>query len=642
MYDGKTIQEIVEATAAETGEAFFDELVRRLARAMNMKCAWVTEWLETEQRLRALSFWIGDRYFGDFEYAIAGTPCAPVIEKREFFMVPDRIIDLYPLDPDLEAVGAVSYMGIPLFDTDQRILGHLAVLHNEPLIADPTHEGIFRIFASRAAGELRRLRRDRDLREREEKLSRLVNSAMDGIVELDVNLHITQINAAAEKLFCRTAPEQIGRPFADYVTSAAHGTLIYLTQELDRETSGKQSLWIRDGLEARREDGSTFHAEATLSRCVMEGTPYYTLILRDIEARLAAEAQIRSLRDEAAYLRDELEAVQGFDEILGRSSALRAVLVDVEKVADSEATVLITGETGTGKELIARAIHRRSNRAEGPLIKVNCAAIPASLQESEFFGHEQGAFTGATQRRPGRFKLADGGTIFLDEVGELPLDLQAKLLRVLQEGEYEPVGSSETETVNVRVIAATHCDLDAMVKAGTFRSDLLYRLNVFPLHLPALRDREDDVIILAGALLKSIARRNGRTPAQLTEIDKAHLRRYSWPGNVRELQNVLERAVITAHKDNRLSLDRALPAFEASHAMPCATLSTPATEILTMGEMRSLERTNLIRALREAKGKISGVGGAAERLGVNPNTLSSRMKSLGIQRDEIMKIHTSS
>ena len=208
--------------------------------------------------------------------------------------------------------------------------------------------------------------------------------------------------------------------------------------------------------------------------------------MRNVNERREAEARIRSLADEAAYLRDEIEALSGFDEIIGESKALRRMLVDVDHVAGGETTVLITGETGTGKELIARAIHRKSARSAKSLIKVNCAAIPATLQESEFFGHEQGAFTGAIRRRDGRFKLADGGTIFLDEVGELPLGLQAKLLRVLQEGEYEPVGSGRTEKVDVRVIAATNRDIESMVREGTFRSDLLYRLNVFPLEIPPL------------------------------------------------------------------------------------------------------------------------------------------------------------
>ncbi|MHC5114757.1 MAG: sigma 54-interacting transcriptional regulator [Planctomycetota bacterium] len=499
--DLDTLREIVEGTAAETGEAFFRTLVERLAAALRTKCAWVTEWHEAERRLSALAMWVDDRYVDDFNYDVANTPCEPVMDNRELVHVPDRVIDLYPEDPDLPPLGAVSYMGLPLLDTDGALLGHLAVLHDEPLPEDPGKVAVFNIFASRAAAELRRVRRDRSLREREQELT---------------------------------------------------------------------------------------------------------------------------------CLRDEIRALEGFDEIIGDSAALRRVLVDVDDVAGSDTTVLITGETGTGKELIARAIHQRSPRASKSLIKVNCAAIAATLQESEFFGHEPGAFTGATRRRDGRFKLADGGTIFLDEVGELPLDLQAKLLRVLQEGEFEPVGGTRTERVNVRVVAATNRDLDAMVKAGTFRKDLLYRLNVFPVEAPPLRERGDDVVTLAAAFARGFARRHGRPEPTLSPDDEAKLRRYDWPGNVRELQNVIERAMITA-REGTLNLSRALPDAGPSSA-PEESAPAPGDErILTETEMRDLERANIRRALAAADGKVSGQGGAAELLGLKPNTLSSRMKSLGIE-----------
>ena len=275
-------------------------------------------------------------------------------------------------------------------------------------------------------------------------------------------------------------------------------------------------------------------------------------------------------------------------------------------------------------------VHAQNNS----LIKVNCAAIAANLQESEFFGHERGAFTGATQRRVGRFKLADGGTILLDEVGEMPLDLQAKLLRVLQEGEYEPVGSSTTETVNVRVIAATNQDLESMVKERTFRRDLLYRLNVFPLHIPPLRERSDDIILLAEAFLSRYGKGRRRSSLRLTEDCKVKLKGYDWPGNIRELENVIERAVITSKDGRTLNLDRALPEHTPTVR---ETRESPSDQqsperILTVTEMRDLERRNILRALEVAKGKISGQDGAAERLGLNPNTLTSRMQALKISR----------
>ena len=351
------------------------------------------EWQAEQRRLRALSFWAGDEYIEDFEYAVADTPCEPVIDSRRLFVVADRVIDLYPRDKILEPLGAVSYMGVPLFDTDGQILGHLAVLDDAPMEADESLAAVFNIFAGRAAAELRRLRRDRALRDREQKLSRLFDGAMDAILEFDCDFRVTNRNAAAARLFGDAAENE--HAVDEIFTAESRGKIAYLAGELGRHADGKQSLWIAEGLEGVCPDGSGFPAEATLSRYEMNGRAYYSLILRSINERVEAEERIRSLSGEAAYLRAEVEALHGFEEIVGVSPALRAVLADVERLAGTDTTVLITGETGTGKELIARAIHRRSNRAERPLIAVNCAAISANLQESEFFGHEKGAFTGA-------------------------------------------------------------------------------------------------------------------------------------------------------------------------------------------------------------------------------------------------------
>jgi transcriptional regulator with GAF, ATPase, and Fis domain len=321
----------------------------------------------------------------------------------------------------------------------------------------------------------------------------------------------------------------------------------------------------------------------------------------------------------------------GADEIIGGSAALRRVLADVHQVAVTDATVLILGETGTGKELIARAIHLASRRRDKPLIKVNCAAIPATLIESEFFGHEQGAFTGATKKRDGRFALAHGGTIFLDEVSELPLELQSKLLRVLQEGEFEPVGSAHTRKVDARVIAATNRDLAQAVHDGKFREDLYYRLNVFPISLPALRERREDIGMLAAAFAQKFAKRLGRSLEPLSRDCLRRLEAYNWPGNVRELQNIIERAVITS-SDGKLNLDRALPeTVNLPYIMP-ADDSAAAKRVRTAKELEELERQNLIAALESADWKVAGGNGAAQLLGIKPTTLSSRMKALGIER----------
>jgi transcriptional regulator with GAF, ATPase, and Fis domain len=301
----------------------------------------------------------------------------------------------------------------------------------------------------------------------------------------------------------------------------------------------------------------------------------------------------------------------------------------VRLVAVTDATVLVTGESGTGKELIARAIHESSGRWERAMVKVNCAAMPASLMESELFGHERGAFTGATARREGRFALADGGTIFLDEIGELPLELQAKLLRVLQEGEFEPVGSSRTRKVDVRVIAATNRDLEEEVRAGRFREDLYYRLNVFPVRVPALRERLDDIPLLVEAFLQRLAKRLGRSFDPPCGESLRCLRAHGWPGNVRELQNVVERAAISA-VGSRLDFARALPAAPAGQ--PAGTAESARRRVLTMRELQQIERNNLLLALELTGWRVSGDAGAAQLLGINPSTLASRIKALGLQR----------
>jgi PAS domain S-box-containing protein len=465
----EALRALVEGTASHTGERFFAELVRNLARVLDTHGAWVTEYLEETNRLRALSFWRDDQWVKDYEYEVVGTPCEPVLEQGCLVHFADRLIKLFPDDPDLEPFGAVSYMGAPFLDYDGRLLGHLAVMDTKPMPDSPRTRALFQVFANRAAAELRRMRLDAELREREQELGRLVDSAMDAIVELDPDLRVTLVNNAGEKLFGCAAEQMIGEEFSRFLSDAGLTKLCELIDELERLPEGRRYLWIPGGFGARPVAGEEFPAEATLSRFEVRGGLRYTLILRNVNERLEAERTIRSLTVEAQILREELRELHDVDDVIGESRPVMELLREVRQVAGTDSTVLILGETGTGKELIARAIHAASTRKRRPLIKVNCGAIPATLIESEFFGHERGAFTGATTRREGRFALADRGTIFLDEVGELPLDLQTKLLRVLQEGEFEPVGSSKSRKVDVRVIAATNRELERAVREGKFR-----------------------------------------------------------------------------------------------------------------------------------------------------------------------------
>ena len=336
----------------------------------------------------------------------------------------------------------------------------------------------------------------------------------------------------------------------------------------------------------------------------------------------------QQLEAENAYLREQTDTALAFGRIVGQSAALRKLLPQVDTVAATDATVLLLGESGTGKELFAKEIHARSRRAERPLIAVNCGAIPKDMFESEFFGHVRGAYTGASRDRPGRFQLAHNGTIFLDEVGDIPIELQPKLLRVLQEGQYERVGDDTTRHVDVRVIAATNRNLVADITAGGFREDLYYRLSVFPLHIPPLRERREDIPHLAAHLVTLAAKKLGRPEPRISEQQCELLLGHNWPGNVRELQNLIERAVILS-AGNALYLD---PSWLAADGDPHLQLPAPArVEILPEGERRRQERENILRALKRTGGRIYGPNGAAKLLGIKPSTLQSRLRALGLQ-----------
>jgi len=388
--------------------------------------------------------------------------------------------------------------------------------------------------------------------------------------------------------------------------------------------------------------GQTLGVLAVFSRAEISDTEFRWLRLFADQAAVTItntrafeeiERLKRELELENEYLREEISISHPFDGMIGDSPGLRKVLEQVELVAATDANVLILGESGVGKELVARAIHDRSRRRHRPLVKVNCASIPKELFESEFFGHVKGAFTGAVKDRVGRFQLANTGSIFLDEVGEIPLDLQSKLLRVLQEREFEPVGDDKVHKVDVRIIAATNRDLDAESRAGRFRQDLFYRLGVFPIQVAPLRDRIEDIGPLAAHFVQVLGRRLGLPPRKITRRDVESLERYDWPGNIRELQNVIERALIRAQGGPlRFELgETRTPQRMDQLRKPGADV--PA-EILTVGQMQALERANIERALAACEGRIYGAKGAAALLGLKPSTLWSRMRSLSIAKNK--------
>ncbi len=622
------IRAILEGTSTQTGSDFFFALVKHLCGVLNTSGAWVTEYFEDLRLLRAHAFCYRNHWIKDFEYKIENTPCEHVIDQKKFVHIKENVQGLFPRAPDF-GINIVSYMGAPLLDVNGETLGLLAVIDDKPMPSKQSSEAIFHIFAGRAAAELQRLKAEKEIHEKENKLSRLINSAMDGIIELNQHLRISMINPAAVKLI-RCAPEEaLGKNFMELLSHNGREIFYNAIKELENLEEGEKYIWITDNLNISCKNGINFPAEATLSQNKNKNEIFYTVILRNINDKLEAEKKIHSLKAETEYLKEELKLLNEFDEIIGQSRPIMNLLKDISLVASTDSTVLISGETGTGKELAARAIHKAGSRKNKPLIKVNCAAIPSSLIESEFFGHVSGAFTGATKRRMGRFELADGGTIFLDEIGDLHLDMQAKLLRVLQDGEFEPVGSSDTKKVNVRVIAASNRNLSEEIKEGKFREDLYYRLNVYPIEVPPLRDRGSDIIRLANEFIINFSKKFGIAPPQLSAAAKHRLISYSWPGNVRELQNIIERAVITA-KDNEVISESILPNGVISAADENTLQDSQ--KILSQKELQGLERENIIRALNSTNWKISGRDGAASLLGIPPTTLSSKIKALQIKR----------
>ena len=517
----QALTDLVAGTGV-TGKEFFPAYVRHVAAALDVHSASVAEVAdEQKSRLRTLAVWLGKGWEENYEYELAHTPCDEVIREGKLFYCRDRVQEIFSEDKALADLNAVSYMGVPLFDSSRQVIGNLCIIDNKPLADEARARSIMEIFAARAAAEIERKRAEDFLRESEEELKRAL-------------------------------------------------------MEVER---------LKERLEA-----------------------------------------------ENVYLRREVSEAYRDREIIGSSEAIDKVLRQVSQVAETDITVLVLGETGTGKELVARAVHGQSVRRERPLVKVNCSALPGELIESELFGHEKGAFTGATGRQVGRFELADGGTIFLDEVGDLPLKLQAKLLRVLQEGEFERLGSGKTIKVDVRVIAATNRDLLQSVQRGRFRVDLYYRLNVYPIGLPPLRERGEDIGLLAEVFLREASRRLGRLFDPISAEVLEALRRYEWPGNIRELQNVIERAaVISTGRVLQLPEEWAVPLGAPAFGTE-ADVNRVIESATREATLEELERSHILQVLQQTRWRVEGPKGAAMILGLNPSTLRSRMHKLGIRR----------
>ncbi len=620
------LKKIVEGTSDYTGEKFFRLLVRNLAESLNAHGVWVTEYLKESNRLRALAFWLDDHYVDEYEYDIPGTPCEPVLESHNICHVPQDVINLYPNDPDLPELNAVSYMGLALRDENEFVLGHLALLDNKPMTELPEAFAIFKIFAARAAAELRRMRFEKRLIENEAKLYRLINGTNDSLIELNEELVITQANKAAKLNFGANDKDLSGRLLKEIFDASSFQKVMQSFASMNTLTDSFASIILKSNINCIAVDGKVFPAEVAISWYRFNKKVFFALFIRNLSESVRVKEEIKQLNAEAFFLREQVNKYH-FDNIIGESPKILKALHSVGQVAPTESTVLLCGETGTGKELFAMAIHKASNRSHKPMIALNCAALPSELVESELFGHVKGAFTGAASSREGRFVLADGGTLFLDEIGELPLSLQAKLLRVLQEGEFEPVGSSRTKKVNVRLVTATNRNLEEEIELGKFRIDLYYRLNVFPIDIPPLKERGNDIILLAEAFLEKYAKRSAIPAITLNKVNKQQLLSYHWPGNVRELQNIMERCVITS-KGGKISLSEVLP----SSNRILVNESSLEERVFTEKEMAEFEKQNIIRALNLTNWKISGDDGAAALLQVPATTLSSRIGKLKIKR----------
>jgi PAS domain S-box-containing protein len=632
------LRAIVEGTAHSTGEEFFRTLVRHLAQAVDAQYAFVAEFTSPETKTRAstIALWAKDRIAENLEWTLAGTPCEDVV-RGELCHHPSRVRQTFPDDKLLDDWGVESYLGVPLLNPDGDVLGHLAVFDEHSMPEEPRKLLIFRIFAARAAAELARLRLERKLRESEERFRDLYEEAPIAYVKEDLESRFISANRAALRILGIKPEEAPG---------IVEMSLVPKTPDAQRRakealaSSGRGDETRGVVLELRRKDNGKPVWVERWSKPEPDGKYTRTMFV-DITARVLAEQERTRLAAQNVYLQEEIKSAHNFDEIIGNSSALQETLDKVTRVANTDTSVLITGETGTGKELIARAIHSASHRREKPLIKLNCAAIPSSLVESELFGHEKGAFSGAMSRRVGRFELAHGGTIFLDEIGEVPMDVQVKLLRVLQEREFERVGGSEPIKVDVRVIAATNRNLLNAIREGAFREDLYYRLNVFPIALPPLRERQGDVSLLVQFLVARFAARVGVRIESIGKATMERLERYSWPGNIRELENVLERAIILANGpvlEIEPEVFAAAAAERAAVADPQQAL-LPKTDVTAAedgGESSAIEtlesnqRSHILSALEKTGGVIDGPHGAAKLLALHPNTLRSRMKKLGI------------
>ena len=620
------LRSIMESTSAATGMDFLQKIATSLTTTLKMQFATIAECKEGDTtEVRTLCLAMGQTILDNIDYDTKGRPCEIILQGRDIF-VPENTQKIYP-----NAVGVEASMGVPIHSSvTGKIIGHIIVANREPVGIDKNQITILKIFASRIGAEMERIKAEERLKLANQQLEKLLDESEQRFRDLFEEAPIAYVHEGLDSKFIKAnrAALRILGVKPEEVPSTYGKTLAPDTPDAQRrmkeafESVGRGTDTSGVILEMRRKDNNKPIWIQWWSNPDIGGQFTRTMFI-DITDKVLMEQEQARLQAQNQYLQEEIKLTYNFEDIISKSKNFHKVLQQLEKVASTDATVLILGESGTGKELLARAVHNISNRSKRPLIKINCATLPANLIESELFGHERGAFTGAMERKIGRFELADGGTIFLDEIGELPVELQAKLLRVLQEGEFERLGNPKTIKVNVRLIAATNRNLQQAIEKKEFREDLFYRLNVFPIVSPPLRNRKEDIPLLIKHFVKKYEGKMGKEIKNIPDKVVDALMQYDWPGNIRELENLIERALILTNTST----------LEYGDWIPAAK-NTASNGKVSLQKMDDVEKEHIISVLNSTNWKVSGEKGAAKILGLNATTLEARMKKLGIEREK--------
>jgi PAS domain S-box-containing protein len=604
---------------ADSSENFFTSMAGQLAKCLEADYTLIGELIEGEEvKVKTIGVCGQGAIAENFTYDLAHTPSEAVMRQGACSYAAG-VSGMFPKDVWLKQMKVEGYAGTPLRDSQGRVIGVMVALYTRPLANAKFAEMILQLFSTRTAAEIERKRAEEALRQSEERFRVAIRNSPTAVFNQDRDLRYTWMY---NPQLPRSVSEYLGK-IADEIFEPEEAARITEVRRRVLETG----VGVHDEVQVtyggrKRYFDATIEPVLDAAGAVIGITGATTDVTALREATEALREAKRKLTEEKLYLEQEIHTELGFAEIIGQSKALQAVMEQVGKVAGSDASVLLLGETGTGKELVARAIHRLSQRANNSFIKMNCAAIPSGLLESELFGNEKGAFTGAVSKKIGRIELADKGTLFLDEIGEISLALQPKLLRVLEDQEFERLGGTQTLKVDFRLIAATNRNLADVVRQHEFRSDLYYRLNVFPIRVPPLRERREDIRLLVEHFVQRCARRMNKSITSIPKKTMDALMGWEWPGNVRELENFIERSVILTQGSVLVS--------PLSELKPISTTAEEAGEKGVDESLEAAEREHILRALRESHGQIGGLRGAAMRLGLKRTTLQSKLKHLGI------------